>query len=29
MAKRLGLGLLFWDFKGVQEKIPREEASTF
>ena len=24
----LGLGLLCWDFKGVQEKIPPEEAST-
>ena len=23
-----GLGLLCWDFKGVQEKIPSEEAST-
>ena len=23
-----GLGLLCWDFKGVQEEIPREEAST-
>ena len=23
-----GLGLLCWGFKGVQEKIPREEAST-
>ena len=29
LAKRLGLGLLCWDFKGVQEEIPREEASTF
>ena len=28
LAKRLGLGLLCWGFKGVQEKIPREEAST-
>ena len=27
MAKGLGLGLLCWDFKGVQEEIPREEAS--
>ena len=24
----LGLGLLCWSFKGVQEEIPREEAST-
>ena len=23
-----GLGLLCWDFKGVQEEIPREEART-
>ena len=31
LAKRLGLwlGLLFWVFKGVQEEIPSEEASTF
>ena len=28
MAKRLGLGLLCWGFKGVQEEIPSEEAST-
>ena len=28
LAKGLGLGLLWWGFKGVQEKIPREEAST-
>ena len=28
LAKGLGLGLLFWGFKGVQEEIPREEAST-
>ena len=28
MAKGLGLGLLCWGFKGVQEEIPREEAST-
>ena len=27
-AKELGLGLLCWCFKGVQEEIPREEAST-
>ena len=26
--KGLGLGLLCWGFKGVQEEIPREEAST-
>ena len=24
----LGLGLLCWGFKGVQEEIPREESST-
>ena len=28
LAKRLGLGLLCWDFKGIQEEIPSEEAST-
>ena len=28
LAKRLGLGLLCWGFKGVQEEIPSEEAST-
>ena len=28
LAKGLGLGLLCWDFKGVQEEIPRDEAST-
>ena len=28
LAKRLGLGLLCWGFKGVQEEIPLEEAST-
>ena len=28
LAKWLGLGLLCWGFKGVQEEIPREEAST-
>ena len=28
LAKRLGLGLLCWGFKGVQEEIPKEEAST-
>ena len=27
-AKGLGLGLLCWGFKGVQEEIPLEEAST-
>ena len=27
MAKGLGLGLLCWGFKGVQEEIPSEEAS--
>ena len=27
-GQRLGLGLLCWGFKGVQEEIPREEAST-
>ena len=25
----LGLGLLYWGFKGVQQEIPREEVSTF
>ena len=25
---RLGLGLLCWGFKGVQEEIPSEDAST-
>ena len=29
LAKGLGLGLLRWGFKGVQEDIPWEEASTF
>ena len=29
LAKRLGLELLCWGFKGVQEEIPKEEASTF
>ena len=29
LAKGLGLGLLCWGFKGVQEEIPWEEASTF
>ena len=28
LAKGLGLGLLCWGFKGVQEEIPREEPST-
>ena len=28
LAKGLGLGLLFWGFKRVQEEIPSEEAST-
>ena len=28
LAKRLGLGLLCWHFKGVQEEIPWEEANT-
>ena len=28
LAKQLGLGLLCWYFKGVQEEIPPEEAST-
>ena len=28
VAKGLGLGLLCWGFKGVQEEIPSEEAST-
>ena len=28
LGKGLGIGLLCWDFKGVQEEIPREEAST-
>ena len=28
LAKRLFLGLLCWDFKGFQEEIPSEEAST-
>ena len=27
LAKGLGLGLLCWGFKGVQQEIPREEAS--
>ena len=27
LAKVLGLGLLCWGFKGVQEEIPSEEAS--
>ena len=28
LAKGLGLGLLCWGFKGIQEEIPREEANT-
>ena len=28
LDKRLGIGLLCWGFKGVQEEIPSEEAST-
>ena len=28
LAKGLELGLLCWGFKGVQEEIPSEEAST-
>ena len=28
LAKGLGLGLLYWGFKEVQEEIPREEART-
>ena len=28
LAQRLGLGLLCWGFKGVEEEIPSEEAST-
>ena len=28
LAKGLGLGLLFWGFKGFQQEIPSEEAST-
>ena len=28
LAKGLGLGLLCWGLKGVQEEIPSEEAST-
>ena len=28
LAKRLGLGFRCWGFKGVQEEIPLEEAST-
>ena len=28
LAKGIGLGLLCWGFKGVQEEIPSEEAST-
>ena len=28
LARELGLGLLCWDFKGIQEEIPSGEAST-
>ena len=28
LAEGLGLGLLSWGFKGVQEEFPSEEAST-
>ena len=28
IGQRLGLGLLCWGFKGIQEEIPSEEAST-
>ena len=28
LAKRLGLGLLCWGFKGVQEEVRSEESST-
>ena len=28
LTKGLGLGLLCWGFKGVQEEIPSEDAST-
>ena len=28
LAKGLGLGLLYWGFKGVQQEIPSEEDST-
>ena len=28
LTKGLGLGLICWDFKGVQEEVPLEEAST-
>ena len=28
LAKEVGLGLLCWGFKGVQEEIPSEEASS-
>ena len=28
LAKWLGLGLLCWGFKGVQQEIPSEKAST-
>ena len=28
LGKKLGLGLLCWGFKGFQQEIPREKAST-
>ena len=28
LAKGLGIGLLCWGFKGVQQEIPSEEVST-
>ena len=28
LAKRVGLGLLCWGFKGIQEEIPSKETST-
>ena len=27
LAKGLGLGLIYWSFKGVQEEIPSEKTS--
>ena len=29
LAKRLGLGLLCWGFKGVQEEVPSERPALF
>ena len=29
LAKGLGLGLLYWGFKGVQDKIPRKRPALF